>query len=540
MTDFLDKWLNRPKKVDWRNLSRRTIKSDRWDDMDLEAIMKVMPDFTRARDILSDTVDTANGVTADTFFSFFKGAPQNQKPENVRPDYLINAYVRDELQQMTEWEELRALGTIGDDVNSALAFVTMEKDLEILFDKVKTEQELAKDMAQKMQESSQLESEAKSIEDLLSEMEAQRDENGNLPDGVDDSELKAQQAQNQQAQQSLDEAIDGLGDKLREGLESKGAAVKQQLREGLKKARDEAQTLQGMDQTWGTEPGAMQKMPAEKRLELAKRIKDAPKLRRLAELVGPMKRVMFAEQRKQSDHARDEIFNVEKGNDLSRVLPSMLVYFKHPTLKRLFQRNFAEKSLLQYELRGTDKLGLGGIVCAVDNSGSMSGDREIWAKAVALSLMHLARQQDRSFKGIHFGSKNHIREYDFLKPEDFTMEKIFEYAEYFEGGGTDFHTPLAAAVKHLREEFDATGVVHGDILLITDGDAPMDDKFLEDLHKEQERLGFQIFGVLIGSMSGGSYGRATLERICKGKVVDVKSLAGPEDVRSVFGQIHSF
>lgn len=540
MTDFLDQWLNHPKKIDWRDLSRRTIRSDKWDEQDLDTIFKVMPDFRKARDVLSDTVDTANGATADTFFSFFKGMPQNLEATQVRPDYLINAFVRDELQQMSEWEELRALGTVGDDVSAALAFVTMEKDLEILFDKVKTEQKQAEQLSKQMQELSQIEAESESIEELLAKMDAQRDENGDLPDGVDDSGLKAQAQQNADTKQSLEESIEALGDELRDSLEAKTPGMKQNLRDGMKKARDEAKTLQDMNSTWGTEPGAMQELDAQKRLELAKKIKNAPKLKRLSELVGPMKRVMFAEQRKQSEHARDEIFNVEKGADLSRVLPSMLMYFKHPRLKRLFYRKLAEHSLLQYELKGTDKLGMGGIVCAIDNSGSMAGDNEIWAKAVALSLMHLARSQDRSFKGIHFGSANEFKEFDFLKPEDFSMERIFEFAELFFGGGTDFYTPLAAAVKHLRGEYDATGMIHGDILLITDGDAAMSDEFLKDLHEEQEKLGFQIFGVLIGKQSGYSRGRDTLEKICQGKVVDVRSLTGPDDVRDVFGQIHSF
>lgn len=543
MTDFLDRWLNKPRKRDWRSLSRRTIKSDKWDEQDLDNIFDVMPDFKRARDILADTVDTANGATADTFFSFFKGIPQNHEAEDVRPDYLINAFVRDELQQMSEWQELRALGTVGDDVNSALAFVTMEKDLEILFDKVKQEQKAAEELAKKMQEFSGVSDESDSVEDLLAQMEAQREAaeaeeegSGQGMDGdIEDMKGKAQALQDRKT--TLEQEIENLGKDLKDALEAKAPQMKQQLREGMKKARDEASALQGMDQTWGTEPGAMQKLPAEKRLELAKKIKNAPKLKRLSELVGPMKRVMFAEQRKQSEHARDEVYSVEKGADMSRVLASQLVYFKHPKLKRLFYRKLAEKSLLQYELKGTDKLGMGGIVCAIDNSGSMSGDKEIWAKAVALSLMHLARQQDRTFKGIHFGSAGEFKEFDFLKPEDFSMEKIFEFAEYFYGGGTDFYTPLACAVKHLRAEYEAEGVVHGDILLITDGDAPMNDEFLKELHDDAEKLGFQIFGVLIGQ---SGWGRDTLNKICKGKMVTVKDLTGPEDVRTVFGQIHSF
>lgn len=539
MTDFLDQWLNKPKIPDWRKLSRRTIKSDRWDEQDLAHIFDLMPDFTRARDILSDTVDTANGCTADTFFGFFKGLPRDFDSEEIRPDYLINAFVRDELRDMSEFQEIRALGTVGDDVNSALAFITMEKDLEILFDKVKQQQKQAEELAEKLEQMSALQAEEHSIEELLAEMEAQRDENGDLPEGVQEGmdDLTGRQEQNAQSQQGLQEAIDSLGEELREGLDSKIPGMKQALREGLKKARDEAKALHGMDQTWGTEPGALQKLPADKRLELAKKIKNAPKLKRLSELVGPMKRVMFAEQRKQSDHARDEIFNVEKGADLSRVLPSMLMYFKHPRLKRLFYRKYAERSLLQYELKGTDKLGMGGIVCAIDNSGSMSGDKEIWAKAVGLSLLHLARQQDRTFKGIHFGSKNEYKEFDFQKPEDFTMERIFEYAEYFYGGGTDLETPLAVGVKHLREEFDKEGVLRGDIIMISDGDGAVSEKFMDDVAKESEILGFQIFGVLIGS---SQHGLKEMERICSGKVVPVFNLTSPDDVRSVFGKIHSF
>lgn len=543
MSDFLDRWLNKPRIRDWRRLSRRTIKSDKWDEQDLDKMFKVMPDFKRARDILADSVDTANGCTADTWFSFFKGMPQNYEPEEVRPDYLINALVRDELQQMSEWDELRALGTVGDDVNSALAFVTMEKDLEILFDKVKQEQKAAEELAKKMQELQKVSEETESVEDLLAQMEAQREaaeaeqegSGSEMDDQIDGMKQQVQAGQDRKT--SLEQEIEELGQDLKDALEGKSPQIKQQLREGMKKARDEAKTLQEMDQTWGTEPGAMQKLPAEKRLELAKKIKDAPKLKRLSELVGPMKRVMFAEQRKQSEHARDEVYSVEKGADMSRVLASQLVYFKHPRLKKFFYRKLAERALLQYELKGTDKLGMGGIVAAIDNSGSMAGDKEIWAKAVALSLMHLARQQDRSFKGIHFGSAREFKEFDFLKPEDFTMEKIFEFAEYFYGGGTDFYTPLAAAVKHLREEFERDGVIHGDILLITDGDAAMSDEFLKELHADAEKLGFQIFGVLIGN---SGWGRQTLEKICKGKVVDVRDLTGPEDIRSVFGQIHSF
>ena len=533
MSDFVGKWLDTSKKRNWRNLSRRTIKTDRWDEQDLERIFSVMPDFGKAKDSFCDSVDTGNAATGDTFFSFFKGFPRNVDPHGVRPDYLINGLVRDELQDMTEWEELRALGTVGDDVNSALAFITMKDDLETLFDKVKTEQELAKELAKKMQELAQLEAEEKSIDQMMEDMHGQEE-----PDEDALKDLQDQADQNAQKQQALEDGIQKDADAIREGLEAKSGSIQQSLRDGLKKAADEAHDMQSIDQTWGTEAGAMQRLPAEQRLNLAKRIKDRPKLKRLAQLVGPMKRVMFGEQRKKAEHARDEIFNVEKGDDIGRLIPQALINLHHPRLRKLFIREFHERSLMQYELKGEEKMGLGGIVCAIDNSGSMSGDREIWAKAVGLSLLHLARAQKRSFKGIHFGSRSEIAEFDFMKPEDFGMEKIFEFAELFFGGGTDFEAPLTVAVKHLRAEFDKTGKIKGDIVFITDGYCNVNEKWLEEFKEEQEALGFQCFGVLIGADAWGD--TSVLSRICDNKIVTIKSLSGPDDVRDIFGQIHSF
>lgn len=520
--------LVRHKAPDWRSLGKRSIQTDRWDEADLERTFKIMPDFRRAKDVLCDTVSTGNAATSDAFFSFFKGIPVSIPRDKIRPDFLVNAAVMDELQAMTEWQEIRALGTVGDDLNAGMACITMQPDLAILFDKVKTEQELAKELAKKMQDLERLESEAKSIDDLLSEMHGESDEK---------EELEQKAEANAAERETLEEGIQADGEALREGLEAKKPSIQKALRNGLGKAKAEAKEMADISQTWGTEPGALQKLPPEQRLDLAKRIKSRPKLLRLAQLVGPMKRTMFGEQRKKADHARDEIFNVEKGDDLGRLLPQALLNFHHPKLRRLFVRDLAEQSLLQYEMKGEDKMGLGGIVCAIDNSGSMNGDREIWAKAVGLSLLHLAKEQKRAFKGIHFGSRTEIAEFDFFKPEDFGMTKICEFAEMFFGGGTDFMAPLDVAVKQLRAEFDRDGKIKGDIVFITDGDAKVSDPWLAQFKAEKEALGFQCFGVLIGA--SGWTNTDTIEKICDGKVVTVKSLTSPDDVRDIFGQIHS-
>lgn len=532
MNDFINKWMGKGHKVDWRKLSRRTIHADRWDLQDLDATFKIMPDFGKARDRLADTVSTAQGATDDTFFSFYLDDPESLPAGAIRPDYMINSIVRDELRAIPDWSELRALGTVGDDVSSALAFITMREDLETLFDKVKTEQEQAEKLAEKMQELQRQESEARDVEDMLNEMD--QDDDGR---GAAQAKLEAMQQAIDDLEQEIQDETAGLG----LSLENKRSQIQQALRAGLNKAVDEAKDLDSIDQTWGTEAGTLTRLSAEKRLEMAKKIKDRPKLKKLAKLVGPMKRVMFGEQRKKAEHARDEVYDVELGDDLSRLLPLEFAHFHHPKLKKLFIRDLAEQNLMQYSLRGTERLGLGGIICAIDNSMSMAGDREIWGKAVGLSLLHLAKVQKRAFKGIHFASAGQCKEFDF----DFTksgpdeVQRIFDFAEEFFGGGTDFQVPLTAAVKLLREEFTKYGKVKGDIVFITDGECGVSDAWFEDFKAAQAEMNFQVFGVLVGATYGGGPG-SVLHRICDGKVVTVRDLTSPNDVRDVFSNINSF
>ena len=61
---------------------------------------------------------------------------------------------------------------------------------------------------------------------------------------------------------------------------------------------------------------------------------------------------------------------------------------------------------MQYELKGTEKQGKGPIVVCVDNSGSMSGDRETWSIVVALALLEIATMPKREFACIHIGGQS--------------------------------------------------------------------------------------------------------------------------------------
>src|SRR5438309_1821697 len=171
-----------------------------------------------------------------------------------------------------------------------------------------------------------------------------------------------------------------------------GHALLEHLRE--RTPLDETQA--GLGAGGRTSPG--------RQIELGRRLATNPKLRKLAAAVGRMREQALALRRSPFERASEEVFDVRLGKDLERLLPPELLALHHPLLRRDFARRLVEGRLLSYALRGADERGRGPMIVCLDGSGSMAGDKEIWSKAVALTLLEIARRQPRSFRFICFSS----------------------------------------------------------------------------------------------------------------------------------------
>ena len=168
----------------------------------------------------------------------------------------------------------------------------------------------------------------------------------------------------------------------------------------------------------------------------------------------------------------------------------------HPVLRKDFYRRFLDQELIQYSLRGVEEKGKGPMIVCLDGSSSMSGDKEIWSKAVALTLLEIARKQRRLFRSICFSSAETPLQVLDMNPRDryeVETKTIMDLAEYFPGGGTDFQKPLDAALECLGE----SRFKKGDIIFITDGECQVDPEWAEQFREEKERLGFSLFSILI-------------------------------------------
>lgn len=237
----------------------------------------------------------------------------------------------------------------------------------------------------------------------------------------------------------------------------------------------------------------------EDKVQLATRIANSPKLRRIAKEAGRLKRVAAAKQRCKSKEARHTIESVETGNDLAHILPSQALMLREPALKPLFVKGYAERSLLQYKMGGKDKMGRGPVVVCLDSSGSMSGSNEIWSKAVCLALLGIAFEQKRHFRLIHFASSvQRTDDFPVAQTDSKIQNRLLRSMEYFSGGGTDWQRALDAALEAIRKD---KVLKQADIVLITDGECVVNEDWLHDFKAQQKEYEFSTYGVIIGGDS---------------------------------------
>jgi uncharacterized protein with von Willebrand factor type A (vWA) domain len=316
--------------------------------------------------------------------------------------------------------------------------------------------------------------------------------------------------------------------RLKEDLEQIDAQAKNRLQAEAIKIAQELEDATEETATWGDTIGTGQRTPPGQKLELGRRLAGNEKLKKLARMVGRMKFNALALRKKVFERSSEELLEVEQGDALHRLLPHELLSLHHPVLRKDFYRRFLDQELIQYSLRGVEEKGKGPMIVCLDGSSSMSGDKEIWSKAVALTLLEIARKQRRLFRSICFSSADTpLQTLDMNARDRYEIETkaVMDLAEYFPGGGTDFQKPLDAALDCLRQ----SRFKKGDIVFITDGECQVDPHWAENFRDEKERLGFSLFSVLI-DMGPASLG--TLKEFSD-RITTIKQLTG-EEAKDIF------
>jgi len=195
--------------------------------------------------------------------------------------------------------------------------------------------------------------------------------------------------------------------------------------------------------------------------------------------------------------ASEEVVDYVRGGDVARALAGELANFAIRDREGLFYAKLVTHQLLVYELWQQHERPRPVYVC-LDNSGSMSGEKEVWAKASALALTHMALQHGRPVEIVLFGdAADPIRVVSFQPKDDgpIRLAKVMDVASYFLGGGTDFQKPLSFVLDAIVASHEPPG---NDVLFVTDGLCPLSDDFLARFRDAKKQDDIRLTTVVIG------------------------------------------
>lgn len=465
-----------------------------------------------------ETDNDRNTIASDVFSSLYKMNP------TIRQEYRgLNKPLMETMMNLQEFKDCRA-STRFDDMASALGTIKLAPPVLESYEKACKEQEKRRQEREK----------------------ARQEQRGQCAPGDQPGERDGE-GEAQEPTDSNDQP--GQGDKFDQDIEDQ---LRQEMRGSLKEAQEAADEWADMCLSWGINGDELTRMPIEKKFEMSEKLRTSAKFKRISDLMGRFRNLAQAAAATTVTHGQDEIVGITMGDDLGRILPSELIKLKKtPTL---FFKDMLERSLQVYELIGVENLGYGPIICCLDISPSMQGQREEYAKALILALMFLAEKQRRNFGVITFGSGVHPEIETILFPrgvqsgyhgDDRGTSHVYKYfgtkatldekidiaSIQCNGGGTNFFKPLMAAFKMRKDNM--THLNPADIVFITDGECDVTPTEMDEIKHQKSETQVRIQGIGICDMSAREVARGTALVEFSDNLSMINSLGEIADVKTI-------
>jgi uncharacterized protein with von Willebrand factor type A (vWA) domain len=466
------------------------------DGYDLQVYAQAIDAYGRLGRLVSEVGDrlrTAPALIRDVWLSFYKAAPRLAPPAPLVPAYELNREILAGLVATIEWKSVRAAGTVGDPLTSAMATIgTAERVLEALGEAtIHQINELADlDLATR-----DLLATAELLDDLVVEAGGDRA-----------ADLAARASAARQAAAEAAQRVTTIRHQVATEAEARADTVRRAARAGLAAAEAEIDQTQtalkvfggGYSVGAGPGAGAAATLVVRQKVALAQQIASNPKLQQIAALAGRLTRVALQVQATRVAHPPDEVTAITSGDDLAHILPAELALLGDPDLEDLFFLRLVERRLMVYELAGHEPQGQGPIVVSLDNSGSMAGAKECWAKAVALALVAIAARQRRDIAILHFGgTPQELRLFRFPRGQA-SPQELLACCTQFYGGGTVFEPWLLAALRLI----DESAFARADVICLSDGLVRIDPAVQAEWQRRRQERGMRCFSVLIGTREG--------------------------------------
>jgi uncharacterized protein with von Willebrand factor type A (vWA) domain len=427
-------------------------------------------------------------LTRDLFYAY-----HHQRPPSIADTDSLDPSIADHAKIMSAWTAQDNFGearnqTRDNGMMSSMAVMAgirdfREKAEHILSDRLRQSQEMQEAMNEARERMDELES--------LREKAREMTEQGQpVPQGLVDK-IKQAVADKRAAQQAAAQQAQATPPAMTEELYEAIVAAAGAAHEAAKSAGNVPSFGQGFGQ------GEPVYESPEQALAIAEKWSKG-ELAKIAERYGRMFSDFHFKRAKRVVGGQDEIVDIETGDELRRVTPAELALLGDEDLEDDFYARYSSKELLVYSTVGEEHAGRGPMILVVDGSGSMSGERNIWARALALTMLNVARREKRDFAFVEFSSATEVVAFEFPHRKTLEAERIIEMASHFFGGGTAPIIGVATAAKIMD---DAAEFKKADIVLVGDGNAGFgaEDKRLRD-HLEQKGVRIHPIGI------GGAYG----------------------------------
>lgn len=482
-----------------------------------------------------ELLPTFKYLHADIFLSLYKYKAKVLPETQMHISTRMNRGIIGNLINTPEYISLRQTCRM-DQFNAAIGTEIIGREaIEILREAM----EKIKDFEKKKEAMDRLLEEEEKMDELMEEIE-------NIDELIEDAkrsgnagyaaQLQAERDAKEQAAKTLKEMANKIAEECDELIEDDElvSEVSTVMGKTLDSTSQEVKEVSQLCEAWGLGTGENCHVAFQNKKDAIERIRRSSKLNKLTDLVGRFKESAITEQKKKAKHGAVEIKSVTTGNKIQDALPSDKMNLCNNITKKDFYRRMTENQLMTYSKESNKQKNKGPIIVCVDTSGSMSGDQEIWSKALTVGVLEVAQMQKRDFACILYSST--AEEPIIIKKDEIAPQKIIDCAEKFSGGGTSFSAPLTKAMKLIK---DST-FKEADILFITDGDCYVDDEFLRKFKQTKEDKGFRTLGVLV-DMGRGHVSDSSLKEFCDSitLVSDVTDLKDSQSNvnKSIFGNL---
>ncbi len=487
-----------------------TIVCDGYDRDVFAELLSVEPQLQRTQERVQNLLPHPEPLLCDLFSSLFKMNVELRKPEALSAGVQINQRLLSAVLRSDAIWQLRKRTQLNRKETAVALVVLAEQVLKALArdDRVRPA-ELLEAM------------EAAHDEDALDQRKKELDHLSSMGEEAFD------EAERDQLKESLQGEIEKLQKRVRRAREkqerlarSLSVDIELELDQALTELPEQLDQIDAQMSSFGLGGGDPKgQSNASARMELGERLLKSKKLKLLAKLVGAFKEVAFEARRRRIYRAPQELHEVNMGAALERILPSELLGLGRSqdesklgrALALDFKRKLLERQLLVYDIEAPAERGP--MVVCVDGSSSMQGSKELWAKAVSLTLMEIARREKRRCLAIVFSSGRQLFEAELVGGKvqkgrnAINDEEVLRFAEHFPGGGTSFEEPLDRAVEAVSKG----RFRRGDIVFITDGEAHISEELVTRLQKKKRKHAFKIRGVVVDVAHSRTN---TMERFC--------------------------